>query len=220
MFIIFGFRDRIIVVARGIFYCQTCGMDRSYVRQSIQRWFTLFFIPLFPTGSSRGERIQCLSCGSLFAPAALNVPTREAMDDLIKSAFRQCAVALLKAGDPASTLGRTVAVDRLADLYRPEYTYDDAVLERDLQLVDPLQIAVYVDPIADRFSAQGAELFVSQCVEVAVADGSLTDAQLRAVTSLATSFEMTQVHLQAIIAAARPIMEATRELSQGDEEEA
>ena len=39
------------------------GADRSYVLQQIRRWFTLFFIPLFPAGKMLRNHFRGRICG-------------------------------------------------------------------------------------------------------------------------------------------------------------
>ena len=68
MILIWGFRARAKAVATGEFFCTTCGADRSYVLQHIRRWFTFFFIPLFPVGKALGEQVKCSTCGTRVPP--------------------------------------------------------------------------------------------------------------------------------------------------------
>jgi hypothetical protein len=55
----------------GRFYCPDCDRERDYELKEVQPFFTLYFIPLFPTGS--GQRfVECLKCGSGFPEAVLD----------------------------------------------------------------------------------------------------------------------------------------------------
>jgi hypothetical protein len=49
-FIIWGSRAIKRKIGEGMFFCPRCGADREYAMQKVRRWFTLFFIPLFPIG--------------------------------------------------------------------------------------------------------------------------------------------------------------------------
>ena len=75
MILIWGFKARAKTISTGEFFCSRCGADRSYALQQIRRWFTLFFIPLFPAGKALGEQVKCSTCGARFQPEVLNTPT-------------------------------------------------------------------------------------------------------------------------------------------------
>jgi hypothetical protein len=48
--IIYGYRNREIETGARDFYCPKCETQRPYKFKKIERYFTLFFIPLFPLG--------------------------------------------------------------------------------------------------------------------------------------------------------------------------
>lgn len=50
--------------AKIVFDCYVCVIKEAYVC-SFRRWFTFFFIPIFPT-SSKEFYIECLGCENTF----------------------------------------------------------------------------------------------------------------------------------------------------------
>jgi hypothetical protein len=60
--VIFGYRGRTSNVARGSFHCPFCGAVRGYTHQKFTRWFTLYFLPIFPL-NDLGESLKCDGCG-------------------------------------------------------------------------------------------------------------------------------------------------------------
>jgi hypothetical protein len=66
--IIWGSTTKDKIVDQGEFYCPQCRGHTAYFHHSVQQYFTLYFIPLFPTGTL-AEFIQCQKCGSSFEPA-------------------------------------------------------------------------------------------------------------------------------------------------------
>jgi hypothetical protein len=60
--LIFGFRTRVAVLATLTYVCEVCGVPAAHrvVRRS--RWFTLFFIPVFPLGGGQYSD-TCINCG-------------------------------------------------------------------------------------------------------------------------------------------------------------
>ncbi|HET7142757.1 MAG TPA: zinc ribbon domain-containing protein, partial [Anaerolineales bacterium] len=71
--IIYGYRNRVIEQGTGNFYCPNCQVQRQYKRKKIVRYFTLFFIPIFPLGTL-SEYIECGVCGRTYKPEILSVP--------------------------------------------------------------------------------------------------------------------------------------------------
>ena len=60
MLLIWGFKVRYADQGTGTFYCPHEGGDRPYSLRSAKRWFTFFFIPIFPT-KELGTFVECSS---------------------------------------------------------------------------------------------------------------------------------------------------------------
>jgi hypothetical protein len=69
--IIYGSRTISSTLGQGEFHCPLCKMRRSYSHIKSTRYFTLYFIPLFPI-YGQGEHIQCHSCGEGFGVEVLH----------------------------------------------------------------------------------------------------------------------------------------------------
>ena len=63
--IIWGSTGRDKVVARGEFHCPQCRFEAGFEHHKAQRYFTLYFIPLFPL-ETLGEYVQCVHCGGQY----------------------------------------------------------------------------------------------------------------------------------------------------------
>jgi hypothetical protein len=62
--IIWGFRSRNKVLGQASYVCQQCHQNSYHTFTRTQRWFTLFFIPIFPI---RNNTISCCNmCGIQF----------------------------------------------------------------------------------------------------------------------------------------------------------
>ncbi len=70
MFIIWGSTTITSKVTEGAFYCPRCRVHTSYVQRRVKEFFTLYFIPIFPT-RTLGEYVECRDCGDSFHPAIL-----------------------------------------------------------------------------------------------------------------------------------------------------
>jgi hypothetical protein len=75
--IIYGHRAREIDVATGEFDCPRCQARRGFKHKRVVRYFTLFFIPLFPLGRL-GEYVECQTCFTTHKTEALNLPSADA----------------------------------------------------------------------------------------------------------------------------------------------
>ncbi len=72
--IIYGYRNREIEKGVGSFFCQKCETTRQYRHKKVVRYFSLFFVPLFPIGGL-SEYIECSVCGRTYKPEALSMHT-------------------------------------------------------------------------------------------------------------------------------------------------
>ena len=60
-FIIWGFRVRTKTVSSGTFACPGCNTARAYELKRMKRWFTLYFLPIFPVKALL-EYVECGGC--------------------------------------------------------------------------------------------------------------------------------------------------------------
>jgi hypothetical protein len=69
--IFYGSRGIVSHLASGEFFCPHCGTRGRYQLKQVRRFFTLYFIPLFPIGG--GMRfVECDQCGSQFQEGVLH----------------------------------------------------------------------------------------------------------------------------------------------------
>ena len=73
--IIWGSCSKEKTVDRPEFFCPKCANDAVGEHVRVSRYFTLYFIPLFPT-STLGEYVRCQDCGGEYNMDVLEV-TRE-----------------------------------------------------------------------------------------------------------------------------------------------
>ena len=68
LLILFGTKDRRKVEGAGKFGCPKCGVERGYEVIVLREWFTLFFVPIFPTANDEGRDyfVECATCKSTY----------------------------------------------------------------------------------------------------------------------------------------------------------
>jgi hypothetical protein len=76
--IIYGYKHKELELGTGKFHCFSCEVQRPYRHKKVVRYFTLFFIPLFPLGTM-SEYVECQVCGRTYAPGILSEATTTSM---------------------------------------------------------------------------------------------------------------------------------------------
>jgi hypothetical protein len=196
MLIIFGTRLRAKAIATGEFFCSHRGADRNYVLQQLRRWFTLFFLPVVPTGKVLGEQVKCSTCGTCFRPEVLDTPTSAVFTETLRGAMRVAAIAMLTAGGRANPAARQAAI--AAARKSGAENYDDTWLEHDLSALDPSSLAGYLGPLARGLSAQGKEGFIEQIARIGLADGPLNSSETHVLELLGAALDISAAHLRGI----------------------
>lgn len=196
-FIIWGFRTRYKTVSQGTFFCPRCGGDRPYLQRVGRRWFTLYYIPLFPTGAARNEHVQCQACKQAFTPTALQRPTSVQLSAQLLDAVRGAAVHILRTGSMQLTVARQAAVSEVQKAGLP--AYDDAALSADLDVV-PGDLTALFTELGTRLAPNGKEKLVQSALMVAAADGAVTDMEMTVVKHLGATLGLTAMHVEGISA--------------------
>lgn len=105
--IIWGSRIRHKDMGQGEFYCPKCAMQRPYRLRRAARYFTLYFIPIFPM-QQLGEFVECQVCHTAFEPGVLQMragaPRESAKSDL--AALMNSLPDKLRGGQPLEYVTR------------------------------------------------------------------------------------------------------------------
>jgi uncharacterized OB-fold protein len=114
--IVFGTKVRHKVIGEGKFFCPKCQAQRAYFHKQASRYFTLYFLPVFPTGKL-GEFIECQTCGTAFEMSVLNIkgPARPRSSQTTLAQLINTVPDRLKAGVPVEFVLRDLTgagVDR------------------------------------------------------------------------------------------------------------
>ncbi|HEX3427113.1 MAG TPA: zinc-ribbon domain-containing protein [Acidimicrobiales bacterium] len=197
--IIWGFRNRASKVSEGQFFCPRCGADRSYVLQRIRRWFTLFWIPLFPTGSSKGEVVRCQTCNTAFRPDVLQTPTSAALTDSIRETMRTAAVVMLKAGNPYDPAARQAALEAI--VAAGAVGFNDGHLSEDLASRDQSQLQGQLNVLVRGLNDQGKETFITRLAEIAAADGPPSDGERSVLDTAGAGLGLSAAYVLGIVTA-------------------
>jgi hypothetical protein len=66
-FIVWGREGIVKIIGSGNLECPLCNLVTAYELRKVQKYFTLFWIPIFPYGKAI-EYLECLRCKTTFSP--------------------------------------------------------------------------------------------------------------------------------------------------------
>lgn len=169
MFLIFGTKGRWSRHQHdtGEFFCPKCGGDRQWVRCVLRRWFSLFFVPIFPMGKPVVAAVQCTTCNTRFDEAALSQPTANVLTTELQGTMRIAATEVVRAAGPATS---TAAVDAVRQLGLA--VYDEGSLAHDVATLDGATLEPHLGYLSGALSLQGREQLLTTLVGIARSGGA------------------------------------------------
>jgi hypothetical protein len=197
--IIWGWRAITRNGESGQFNCPNCNVRRPYQRKKLQRFFTLYFIPLIPLQVLQ-ETIECQVCKKLYTPAVLTfdpAKVRAEQSQALSEAFKPILLHF------AGLSGRRDHgfFRYVAKLFR-DFEGGDMSAHEVSEGIDPPRLNVEPETIRIRplLSEAGRENVVTGALAAATADGQLTEAKRAAIGELATGLGMSATHLTGVLA--------------------
>ncbi|MBL4850423.1 MAG: TerB family tellurite resistance protein [Planctomycetes bacterium] len=92
--IIYGSKSVESVVQQGRFHCPTCGPDKAFHFKKVQRYFTLYFIPLIAL-DILGEYVECIrGCGQTFRKDILSYDPQAEQEEA-EAEFREVMLQVM-----------------------------------------------------------------------------------------------------------------------------
>jgi hypothetical protein len=67
LFLVWGYRRISKTIHKGVLQCPLCKIETPYEFKIARKYFTLFWLPLFPYGKSV-EYVECQRCDTPFNP--------------------------------------------------------------------------------------------------------------------------------------------------------
>ena len=77
--IIFGTRNVTSTDGEGTFHCPECRARKYYAHRKVRKFFTLYFMPIFPL-EHLGEYVECLNCRGTYKTKVLEYDPDENPD--------------------------------------------------------------------------------------------------------------------------------------------
>jgi tellurite resistance protein len=202
MFIIYGSRGVTQVTGSAEFTCPQCGdAPQRYLRKSVQRYFHLFFIPVFPTGQA-AEYIECQRCGGTFDvqvltryPAERRVRNRAEFVEYVKRIMIFTALADGRVDDAEGDAIREI----YAGLSGTPLSRSD--LERELYLgrLAKKGLANYARRFPGSLSEDMKEEAIKAVLTVANADGAVGQDERQLLSELAAEMGLAEGRFRQLV---------------------
>ncbi len=156
--IIWGWRDLTSDVSEQDFRCPQCNQQRRGSLKQVRKYFTLYFIPLIPLGST-GAYVQCGSCAGTFGEEVLTQDPQGDQEDRLQKMLGVMVMAALADGK--------VDAQERAEINR-QYTilaglpYDSGHLNRQIEMAieSKNDLNGFVSKFAHELSSHGKALVV------------------------------------------------------------
>ena len=204
--IIFGTRTRVSTTDTGTFACLRCGAGQRYERKRARRWFTLYFIPVFPVGDL-GEFVECGLCHGTFKTEvlALRLPVPDQSVEVeFKRAMLRAAALHLPAGAPPERVAQA------CEAYRQMVSLPvaEGELLREQQGLSAVDATMYFTNFAKHLSVSQRERLLTLAARVARGGGAPDPAQLGVLTSFGGMLGLSEAHVRGVLTPEAPAASA------------
>jgi len=202
MIFVWGSRGRTKRIGDGDFFCPECGDNRSYGLMKVKKWFTAYWIPLFPMGDL-GEYVECGSCKGTFNERVLQFdPKGDA--EKFEAAFSVAAKRVmfkLALADGEIDDGEIDEITRtFSNITKRTIDREDIAAELEAARDDTRPITEYVRDVAPGLNDTGKEMVLRSAVAVAKADGSIDDEEVAEMHELAKALDMPKAYANGVFA--------------------
>ena len=206
--IIWGSKGITGTTEQGTFNCPVCQGSQPFEQKRVRKFFTLYFIPLFPT-STLGEYVECGRCQGTFAPEVRNYDPQQdsrAAEALFMTAVKSIMIHICLADgevDPEEVAQIQMIYEQLTGIQissshrvdgRAEHLTSIAVPNSDLVVMQARQ-----SPKASILSTDLPALlviFLATCILVGMFINAVLK-QLRSMIAIQRNTEVSQQRFQA-----------------------
>jgi len=175
-FIIWGSKGVTNTTGGGQFHCPTCGPN-TYTQKKVQRYFTLYWIPLFPL-NTLGEYVECDICAQGYDPAILDYDPSNSPEVVLSKvhvAATRLMAAMVLADGSVEAEELQAMVEASAKLPGGPITLADAQAAVDEAQSSPISPVHVVNDVVDLLNDQGKELLMYVAYHIAASDGDVAD---------------------------------------------
>lgn len=201
-FIVWGSRGRNKEVGEGEFYCPDCGDYRNYKMIAVTRWFTLYWIPLFPMGKPVGEYIECGTCKSTFNQGVLKFDPKgaaEKYEAAFSIAAKRVMFKMALADGHLDQSEIDTITQAFSNIAKREIDPADIAAELESARDDTRSVADYLRDVAPGMNDTGKELVLRSAIAVAKADGHIDDSEVAELHLIALALDLPRPYANGIL---------------------
>lgn len=198
--IIWGSKPRTFINNSGSFFCPECNDYKSYLWKKVKRYFTLYFLPVFPM-EDLGEYIECETCKSTFKENVLKYDPKERerkIQALYFVAARDIMISIALADGKIenSEINQIIALfEEVTRIILPKEDLLSSIEEIKTSNYDVSKIAKGIAPF---LNDQGKETVLRAAIAISKADGVIQDEELDLLHSLADDLYLPKAYANGI----------------------
>lgn len=201
--IIWGTTGRQDAIGGGRFFCPGCRQERPYTHKKMSRYFTLFFIPLFPI-SELARFVECDDCMGTFDEEVLELAERIKADEAeVESKYEEAVRRIMVGMMMVDGEMDDQEVEAIASLSKKlpgvDLTEDEVREEAVRAEMDGRPVEDFARDIGPSINDHGKELLFRAALAVAAADGVFEDSEKDLLMRLADALDMRPQHVKAIL---------------------
>jgi tellurite resistance protein len=199
--IIYGSRGITRTRAKGVFHCPQCTTKVNYKHKRVTRWFTLYFIPTFPTGTA-AEYVECQKCQGTFDVGAISYDPeveREKFEAAYLSGMKRVMVQVMLADgeiQPAEVQLLRGIYKNVANRVLGQQEIDAEVDALRAQKADPF---FYLGNLGEMLNEDGKVRVLRAAVLVATADGSLQASEQQLLAKIARALSLGESKFRQVV---------------------
>jgi uncharacterized tellurite resistance protein B-like protein len=199
-FIIWGSRAIVSTDSTGQFMCPRCNQTRPYKLQNARKFFTLYFIPIFPL-EDLGKFVECQACRSQYQTGILaysQTNAKRLASELNVAIKRVLALMILSDGD-----AQDKEIEVMQKVYNritnSDLSFDAIREEIEFAKADTRAVRHVLGNFSEGLNPAGKNLIVEAVYLVAQADGELKEEERTFLNSTASILQLSSSQVQSII---------------------
>ena len=204
--IIWGFRAITRTQSHGDFHCPRCAITVNYLRKQVTRWFTLYFIPVFPR-EMVADFVECQKCQGAFTAETLTYDPeteRERFEAAYLNGMKRVMVQMMMADGQIAPAEKQLLRGMYKSLANQDLT--DEAIDKEVQSLRSARgdILGYLRQLGASLNESGKMQVLRAAHMVATADGTLELNEGQLLVNMAGALGVSQQQFNAVFGASNP----------------
>jgi tellurite resistance protein len=202
MIFIWGSKGRTKTIGDGQFHCPDCQDHRTYAKKEVKRWFTLYFIPVFPM-NTLGDFVECGACKSTYNSRVLDFdPTaaRAKFEAAFSIAAKRVMFKMALADGEIDAAEIAQIAQAFRNITKREIEDGDIAAELEAARGDTSTVEDYLRDVAPTPNETGKELVLRSAIAVVKADGRIDAAERTEIAALIKALDMPRAYSNGVLA--------------------